>query len=694
MGCSTVQPRCTKAWIAGRPVGERLAGRAAVHEHEQRAGAAHRDDSPAARHSRPCTVALPDFHVTARGSTRPVASNPPTGPRAIARRPEPFGGEHDDLRRRHRAGADARDAAGVPSRGRGASPSTARAPTACPAPRSRAGRSRLSLRHHASSVPSGDHAYDRWPGPHVGLGVLALLGEHRTRVRAVGIGDPQRRPAVGVGDERELRPVGREARLARRDRVAADRHSAFGSLVLPSASHGRSRVTRPTACRAGPTRATRAASRRATTPGSTRSRRARRAPATPSRRAARTATSHASSRSIAHATSPRAETAGATARPSRVQHPPRRRASSADRDQAAVAGRRPRPRRRRPSTSRRRPRTSAVTTTGGVEPSAARHHEVGAAVEAVDPGQARRRPATTGDRPRRGAGDHRRGDPSRHPPNASSGEPTDARDPPGSWAVVCLAEGPPSILVTSCRSSGPPAAPRRSAPYRLPHLPRQPALRGPGRLQPPSHPGADRARALRDDARGPAVAGRRRPGDARAGRGPRPLQAREPVPRAVAVRVPHVRRRAGVRDHVHAPDSPSRTRSAAASTRRCATGATSSTSSTTTSASARGLLGFVRDDWPFVNTLHHPITVDRDLDLAARERTVAPHDAAPLVRLPRHADEGRAPGAAPHHGVGELEEGHRRADGRRPRHAAHRAGRRRPGAVPPAAARRSACRAA
>ena len=48
-----------------------------------------------------------------------------------------------------------------------------------------------------------------------------------------------------------------------------------------------------------------------------------------------------------------------------------------------------------------------------------------------------------------------------------------------------------------------------------------------------------------------------------------------------------------------------------------------------------GLLGFLRDDWPFVNTLHHPITVDRDLDLSARERAVAPHDAAPLVRLPR-----------------------------------------------------------
>jgi MMP alpha-(1->4)-mannosyltransferase len=28
-----------------------------------------------------------------------------------------------------------------------------------------------------------------------------------------------------------------------------------------------------------------------------------------------------------------------------------------------------------------------------------------------------------------------------------------------------------------------------------------------------------------------------------------------------------------------------------------------------------GLLQFLRDGWPFVNTLHHPITVDRDLDL-------------------------------------------------------------------------------
>jgi glycosyltransferase involved in cell wall biosynthesis len=29
-----------------------------------------------------------------------------------------------------------------------------------------------------------------------------------------------------------------------------------------------------------------------------------------------------------------------------------------------------------------------------------------------------------------------------------------------------------------------------------------------------------------------------------------------------------------------------------------------------------GLVGFLRDGWPFLNTLHHPITVDRDLDLS------------------------------------------------------------------------------
>ena len=60
-----------------------------------------------------------------------------------------------------------------------------------------------------------------------------------------------------------------------------------------------------------------------------------------------------------------------------------------------------------------------------------------------------------------------------------------------------------------------------------------------------------------------------------------------------------------------------------------------------------GLLGFVRDGWPFVNTLHHPITVDRDLDLAHATTPWRRAHPAPLVRLPRHADAGRAPAAAP-----------------------------------------------
>ena len=70
--------------------------------------------------------------------------------------------------------------------------------------------------------------------------------------------------------------------------------------------------------------------------------------------------------------------------------------------------------------------------------------------------------------------------------------------------------------------------------------------------------------------------------------------------------------------------------------------APTSTSSTTTSASGTGLLGMMDDGWPVLATLHHPITVDRDLDLAHAHQRVAALHAAPLVRLPRHADEGGA----------------------------------------------------
>ena len=44
--------------------------------------------------------------------------------------------------------------------------------------------------------------------------------------------------------------------------------------------------------------------------------------------------------------------------------------------------------------------------------------------------------------------------------------------------------------------------------------------------------------------------------------------------------------------------------------------AATSTSSTTTSAWATGMLGMVEDGWPLLTTLHHPITVDRQLALA------------------------------------------------------------------------------
>jgi glycosyltransferase involved in cell wall biosynthesis len=42
-----------------------------------------------------------------------------------------------------------------------------------------------------------------------------------------------------------------------------------------------------------------------------------------------------------------------------------------------------------------------------------------------------------------------------------------------------------------------------------------------------------------------------------------------------------------------------------------------------------GLLGFVNDGWPFVHTLHHPITVDRDLELA---HATSPHRKLTLRR--------------------------------------------------------------
>ena len=58
---------------------------------------------------------------------------------------------------------------------------------------------------------------------------------------------------------------------------------------------------------------------------------------------------------------------------------------------------------------------------------------------------------------------------------------------------------------------------------------------------------------------------------------------------------------------------------------------------------AHGILDVEALGLPVVTTIHHPITVDRRLDLAARRHLEAPADAAPVVRLPAHADQGRPP---------------------------------------------------
>ncbi len=75
-----------------------------------------------------------------------------------------------------------------------------------------------------------------------------------------------------------------------------------------------------------------------------------------------------------------------------------------------------------------------------------------------------------------------------------------------------------------------------------------------------------------------------------------------------------------------------------------------------------GMLGLVEDGWPLLTTLHHPITVDRELALVARDQSMATVHAAALVRVPRHAGPCGAGPARRGHGVAELQAGHRRAD--------------------------------
>ena len=185
-----------------------------------------------------------DFHVTARGSTRRRRFEP-ADRAARDRRADP----NRSPRARRPAAASPRRSARTrcrarPSRGRGASPSTARAPSACPAHRSRAGRSRPRCGTTRARVPSGDHAYERWPGPHAGSACSCVFAQHRLRVPAVRIRRPHDRPAVGVADEREPRcrraRSGADRRRSRRHRRRPSRRPSSSRTMIRDASHGMS----------------------------------------------------------------------------------------------------------------------------------------------------------------------------------------------------------------------------------------------------------------------------------------------------------------------------------------------------------------------------------------------------------------------------------------------------------------------
>src|SRR5262249_40062316 len=137
---------------------------------------------------------------------------------------------------------------------------------------------------------------------------------------------------------------------------------------------------------------------------------------------------------------------------------------------------------------------SAVTTTGGAEPSA------GAITRSLRPSKLSTQPS------RRPSGDHlgsarpcdrasiagvmRAVTRSTLSPDPTRPGPTSLHPEP---EIAVNGARPPSWTLHVCWS-GPPAAPRRPAPHRVPDLPREPALRRSGGLQPSPHAGADRAR--------------------------------------------------------------------------------------------------------------------------------------------------------------------------------------------------------
>ncbi len=301
--------------------------------------------------------------------------------------------------------------------------------------------------------------------------------QHRLAVDHNAVVADPREPGAPVGEKRgwlHARRVGNDLAACRARRGAMMRDASHGMFgQVPLLPHERR-------------------DRRATTPDPRRSRRARRVAASANRRAERSRCR--TCRRARSRTRPRRAPTTRVARHAvagqRALDPARGR----HHDQTAV-GRRPRAvRRRRPGVAaadaavgrhdrRRSARSDGATTTS------ARPSKASTQASRVPDGD-QRGSLTLRDRTEHGGydrGRHRR-------PTLVRSLPLLSGSPglhPGHFMST-----PGSAFRARARPAGDPCG-------RLPHLPGQPALRWPGRLQPPPHPRADRARPHRDDARGP-----------------------------------------------------------------------------------------------------------------------------------------------------------------------------------------------
>ena len=379
-GCSTAQPALRRA-TARAAFQSRAPGRSGRRARATSSGGGSRRSRRAGTAGRArsrCRV----FHVTARGSTSGVASNPPTGPRATARRPDPFAASTTTCGGRHRARADADDAVRVPVEP--AVPALrqlARRPRAR-RPRSRAGRSRPRCGTTRAACRRATTRTTAGRDPTPARRARASRASTGCASPPSRIGGPHDRPAVGVGHERERgRPSGEKRGWPTRDGVAAgDDLRRTGVVAHDDARRVPRHVGQVPLVPGEP----RAVGRPGRDP--TRSRRARRrcGHALPS--SGTTAMSHASSRSIderdlAARRDRGRERRGRRACSVRTTPPVARRSTSsrpsppATTSSSSVAQR----------VAARRRRVSAVTITGGADAVGGRDDEVDAAVEARRP---------------------------------------------------------------------------------------------------------------------------------------------------------------------------------------------------------------------------------------------------------------------------------------------------------------------